>query len=442
MATKKKVRSVSKAKPNAKVAARSTAKNARAPARAPNRAKGAKTKALSGMRVLDCATYIAGPYCATILAEFGADVIKIEMPGVGDLARKLGTQTPVGDTLIWLSEARNKKSLTLNLKNKAGAQTLKELVRHADVLVENFQPGTLEAWGLGWKTLKRINPRLVMVRISAYGQTGPLSPRPGFGRIANAFGGISYLAGFPDRPPVTPGSATLADYMSGLYGAIGAFVALQALERTGKGQVVDIGLYESIFRILDELAPAYHYKGYVRQRMGPGTVNVVPHSHYPTQDGRWVAIACTNDKIFARLAAIMGRADVAGEGKWGTIRQREADRAAVDAFVTDWTKQLTRGALIGKCDVGQVPCGPVYAIDEIFDDPQYVARENIKIVKESRVPGATEFAVPNVVPRLTDTPGSVEWLGPALGAHTEAVLKDWLAMSAAKIAKLRAAGAI
>ena len=440
MATKKKVRSISKAKPSAKVSPRSTVKKARAPAQKPSRAKGAK--ALSGLRVLDCATYIAGPYCATILAEFGADVIKIEMPGVGDLARKLGTQTPAGDTLVWLSEARNKKSLTLNLKNEAGARTLKQLVKHADVLVENFQPGTLESWGLGWKTLKRINPRLVMVRISAYGQTGPLSPRPGFGRIANAFGGISYLAGFPDLPPVTPGSATLADYMSGLYGAIGAFVALQALERTGKGQVVDIGLYESIFRILDELAPAYHYKGYVRQRMGPGTVNVVPHSHYPTQDGRWVAIACTNDKIFARLAAIMSRADVAGDGKWGTIRQREADRAAVDAFVTDWTKQLTRGELISKCDEGQVPCGPVYAIDEIFDDPQYRARENIKLVKESRVPGATEFAVPNVMPRLTETPGAVEWLGPALGAHTEAVLKDWLAMSAAQIAKLRVAGAI
>ncbi len=401
-----------------------------------------KTKALSGLRVLDCATYIAGPYCATILAEFGAEVIKIEMPGVGDMARKLGTQTPVGDTLVWLSEARNKKSLTLNLKHKEGARILKQLVKHADVLVENFQPGTLEAWGLGWKTLKRLNPRLVMVRISAYGQTGPLSPRPGFGRIANAFGGISFLAGFPDRPPVTPGSATLADYLSGLYGAIGTFVALQALDRTGRGQVVDIGLYESIFRILDELAPAYHYQGTVRQRMGPGTVNVVPHSHYPSIDGRWVAIACTNDKIFARLAAVMGCPEVAGDGKWGTIQQREADRAAVDAFVTAWTKQLTRGAIISQCDAGEVPCGPVYAVDEIFTDPQYQARENIKIMKETRIPGATEFAVPNVVPRLTDTPGVVEWLGPALGAHTEAVLKDWLAMSAVQVAKLRAQGAL
>jgi crotonobetainyl-CoA:carnitine CoA-transferase CaiB-like acyl-CoA transferase len=426
------------------VKVRSTARRntpARAKSKSP-RALAKSNQALDGLRVLDCATYIAGPYCATIFAEFGAEVIKIEMPGVGDMARKLGTQTPVGDTLVWLSEARNKKSLTLNLKNKAGAQVLKQLVKHADVLIENFQPGTLESWGLGWQTLRRINPRLVMVRISAFGQTGPLSPRPGFGRIANAFGGISYLAGFPDRPPVTPGSATLADYLSGIYGAIGAFVALQALERTGKGQVVDIGLYESIFRILDELAPAYHYKGTIRQRMGPGTVNVVPHSHYPTQDNRWVAIACTNDKIFARLAVLMGCPQVAGAGKWGTIQQREADRAAVDAFVTEWTMRFSRGDLIGKCDSGEVPCGPVYAIDEIFEDPQFKARENIKMVKESRIPGATEFAVPNVMPRLTGTPGKLEWLGPALGAHTEAVLKGWLSMSAANIAKLRAAGAI
>jgi len=402
----------------------------------------ATRKALAGLKVLDCATYIAGPYCATILGEFGAEVIKVEMPGTGDLCRKLGTQTPAGDTLVWLSEARNKHSVTINFKHPDGVKTLKAMVKQADVMVENFQPGTLERWGLGWETLRRINPRLVMVRISAFGQTGPLSPRPGFGRIANAFGGISYLAGFPDRPPVTPGSATLADYMSGLYGAIGAFVALQARDRTGKGQVVDIGLYESIFRILDELAPAYHYKGYKRERMGPGTVNVVPHSHYPTKDGRWVAIACTNDKIFARLANLMGRPEVAGEGKWGTIRQRDADRAAVDAFVTEWTLRYDRGALIGLCDGGEVPCGPVYAVDEIFADPHYAARENIKRVKETRIPGATEFMVPNVVPRLTGTPGSIEWLGPALGAHTEAVLKRWLKLSKAEIARLREAGAI
>ena len=398
--------------------------------------------ALKGIRVLDCATFIAGPYCATFLAEFGAEVVKVEMPGVGDPTRKFGTPTPCGDSLVWLSEGRNKKSLTINFKNAEGAALLKKLVEKADVLVENFQPGTFEGWGLGWEELKKHNPKLVMVRISAYGQTGPYSPRPGFGRIANAFGGISFLAGYPDRPPVTPGSATLPDYLSGMYGAMGALVALRAREHTGLGQVIDIGLYESIFRILDELAPAYHYKGLVRQRMGPGTVNVVPHSHYPTRDERWIAIACTSDKIFARLAEVMGRTELAGEGIWGKTAQREADRAAVDALVGTWTSQHTRDEVLAKCSAGEVPCGPLYAIDEIFEDPQYRARENIAFITEPRVPGKNTFAVPNVMPRLTGTPGRIDWLGQPLGSHTEAVLKDWVGLDSDAIAALKKAGAI
>ena len=398
--------------------------------------------ALKGIRVLDIATFIAGPYCATFLAEFGAEVVKVEMPGTGDPTRKFGTPTPCGDSLVWLSEGRNKKSLTINFKNPQGAALLRKLVERADVLVENFQPGTLEGWGLGWEELKKHNPRLVMVRISAYGQTGPYSPRPGFGRIANAFGGISFLAGYPDRPPVTPGSATLPDYLSGMYGAMGALVALRAREHSGVGQVVDIGLYESVFRILDELAPAYHYKGTVRQRMGPGTVNVVPHSHYPTSDERWIAIACTSDKIFARLADVMGRPELAGTGIWGTVMQRETDREAVDALVGAWTGRHTREQILALCSAGEVPCGPLLSIDEIFEDPQYRARDNIAFITEPRVPGKNQFAVPNVMPRLSGTPGRIDWLGPPLGSHTEDVLKDWAGLGPDEIAALRTAGAI
>jgi succinyl-CoA:(S)-malate CoA-transferase subunit B len=394
---------------------------------------------MQGVRVLDCATFIAGPACATILGEFGAEVIKAELPGIGCPLRKFGTITPTGDSLLWLSEGRNKQSLTLDLRKPEGVAVMQDLVAKSDVLVENFQPGTLERWGVGYEALAAINPKLVMVRISAYGQTGPYRDRPGFGRIANAFGGISFLAGYPDRPPVTPGSATLPDYMSGLYGALGALFALRVAERTGKGQVVDIGLYESIFRILDELAPAYALKGFVRQRMGPGTVNVVPHSHYPTKDGRWIAIACTNDKIFERLAILMRRPDVAGEGKWGTIARREAERAEVDGFVADWTRQHDRDALMTLCEQGQVPCGPVYAIDEIFDDPHYAARGNIATVEHS---GAGTLKIPAVVPRLTETPGRIASLGPALGEHTESILRDLLGMSAEEIKKLRAAKAV
>jgi len=397
------------------------------------------TQALQGCRVLDVATFLAGPFCATQLGEFGADVIKIELPGVGDATRRFGTMHECGDTLPWLSESRNKKCITLDLRKPDGVVLLKRLVAQADVLVENFQPGTMEKWGLGWDVLSEVNPRLIMVRISGFGQTGPYKDRPGFGRIGNAFGGLSFLAGYPDRAPVTPGSATIPDYLSGLYGALGTLLALQAREKTGRGQVVDIGLYESIFRILDELAPAFAYKGYVRQRMGPGTVNVVPHSHYPTKDNRWIAIACTSDKIFERLAIAMGRPELAAPDRWGTIAARERDRAIVDDTVAIWTAQFNRDDLMRKCESEQVPCGPVYAIDEIFEDPHYAARENILRMKDPR---AGDLAVPNLVPRLSDTPGRVNWLGPELGSHNEEIYKGLLGLDDAELERLKGAGVV
>ena len=399
----------------------------------------ARVLPLEGVRVIDVSTFISGPFATTQLAEFGAEVIKLELPVVGDPLRKFGTVTPNGDTLPWLSECRNKKSATLDLRKPEGAELLKRMCAEADILVENFQPGTMEKWGIGWDVLHAINPRLIMVRISGYGQTGPYSGRPGFGRIGNAFGGLSYLAGYPDRPPVTPGSATIPDYLSGMYGAMGAMLAMEARRKTGRGQVVDIGLYEPVFRILDELAPAFQHKGYVRERMGPGTVNVVPHSHYPTKDSRWIAIACTSDKIFARLAEAMGAPELANDGKWGTIRQREAARAEVDAYVGAWTSSLTRDDLLQTCEEAQVPCGPVYAIDEIFEDPQYKARGNILTMQDPRI---GELAIPNLVPRLSETPGEVKWLGPAMGEHNGEIYRDWLKLSDAEMEALTAARVI
>lgn len=389
---------------------------------------------LDGVRVVDVSSFLAGPFCSTQLAEFGAEVIKLELPIVGDPLRKFGSVTECGETLPWLSECRNKKSATLDLRKPEGAALLKRMVADADILVENFQPGTLEKWGLGWDVMQEVNPRLIMVRISGFGQTGPYKGRPGFGRIGNAFGGLSFLAGYPDRPPVTPGSATIPDYLAGLYGAFGALLAMQAREKTGKGQVVDIGLYEPIFRILDELAPSFQLNGYIRQRMGPGTVNVVPHSHYPTKDGRWIAIACTSDKIFSRLATAMGVPEWAGDGKWGTVKQREAERAIVDEYVGNWTAQYTRDELQAICERNEVPFGPVYGIDEIFQDPQYAARENILTVKDARV---GELAIPNVVPRLTDTPGGVKWLGPSMGEHNDEVYRGWMQLDQAEIDRLK-----
>ncbi|MFZ0848027.1 MAG: CoA transferase [Hyphomicrobiaceae bacterium] len=394
---------------------------------------------LQGIRVLDVSSFLAGPFCATQLGEFGAEVIKIELPKVGDALRKFGTITKAGDGLLFLQESRNKKAATLDLRKPEGAEILKRLVSQTDVLVENFQPGTMEKWGLGWNVLQAHNPKLVMVRISGFGQSGPYSPRPGFGRIGNAFGGLSYLAGYPDRPPVTPGSATIPDYLAGLYGALGVMYALRARDMTGRGQFIDIGLYEPIHRILDELTAAYHHGGVVRERMGPGTVNVAPHSHYPTKDGKWIAIACTSDKIFARLAELLREPDLAGEGRWGNVKDRVKDRENVDAWVTRWTEKHTLDELMKLCDSVDVPYGPVNSIAEIFEDPQYKARENIMFFKDPRI---GEIAMPNVCPRLSDTPGTIEWLGPALGEHNDEIYKGLLGMSDRELGVLRYKGVI
>jgi crotonobetainyl-CoA:carnitine CoA-transferase CaiB-like acyl-CoA transferase len=395
--------------------------------------------ALAGLRVLDIGTFIAAPYAATIMAEFGADVLKIELPGIGDHARRLGTPTEAGDALVWLSEARNKKSVCLDLRTPDGAELFKSLVAISDVVCENFQAGTLERWGLGWDVLSAINPKLILLRVSGYGQTGPYANRPCFGRIANAFGGISFLSGEPDRPPAQPGSATLADYMAGLYGALAVQLALQARERTGKGQVIDIALYEAIFRILDEVAPAYDRFGFVRRREGAETPIVVPHSHYPTADERWIAIACTNDKIFGRLADCIGRPDLKDDPRYATNKARIERRGEVNGIVADWTRTMPRDEVLARCSAAEVPCGPDYAIDEISQDPHYAARENILRFADPR---AGTVAIPNVVPRMNGTPGKVRWLGPSLGAHTDEVLRDWLGLDAARIAELRDKGAV
>ena len=397
---------------------------------------------LHGVRVLDLGNFLAGPFCATVLAEFGAEVIKVEQPGVGDPLRRFGTMTEAGDTMIWLSEARNKKFVTLDLRTPRGREICLDLVARSDIVVENFRPGVLERWNLGYDQLNAVTPRVVMVRISGYGQTGPYRLRPGFARIAHAFSGLVHLAGEPGRTPVIPGSTSLADYMAGVWGALGAMMALRERDTNGRGQYIDIGLYEAMFRFLDEIAPAYDANGFIREPQGADTINVVPHSHYPTSDERWIAIACTSDKIFARFAEVMGRPELAGDGIWGTVAQREADREAVDALVGAWTGRHTREQILALCSAGEVPCGPLLSIDEIFEDPQYRARDNIAFITEARVPGKNQFAVPNVMPRLSGTPGRIDWLGPPLGSHTEDVLKDWAGLGPDEIAALRTAGAI
>ncbi len=394
---------------------------------------------LSGVRVLDIATFLAGPFCATIMGDFGADVIKVEHPRAGDPLRGFGTPTDCGDTFAWLSEARNKRCMTLDLRHPEGADLFRRMVAEADVLVENFRPGTLEKWGFGWEVLHAINPKLVMLRISAYGQTGPLRGKPGFARIAHGFSGLSHLAGEPGRPPVVPGSTSLADYMSGVWGCLGVMMALRQVTQTGQGQVVDIGLYESIFRMLDEIAPVYAAHGTVRERMGADVPAVVPHGHWCTRDGRWVALACSSDKIFARFAVAIDRPELAGDGPYGTTARRLAAREAVNRLVADWVGGLDYEALMAECNRFDVPCGPINSIADIFEEPQFKARGNLMQVEDPRI---GPVVLPAGVPRLSDTPPTLRHTGRAMGADTDEVLGSLLGLDAGAIARLREVGAI
>jgi crotonobetainyl-CoA:carnitine CoA-transferase CaiB-like acyl-CoA transferase len=389
---------------------------------------------LDGVRVLDIATFVAAPFCGTIMAEFGAEVIKIEQPGEGDSLRRFGTMTDSGDTLVWLSEARNKKSVTLDLRTPEGADLFRQLVASADVVLENFRPGTMEKWGLGYASLAEINPRLVMLQVSAYGQTGPLRDKPGFARIAHAFSGLAYLAGEPGRPPVVPGSTSLADYMSGLFGAVGVLMALRHAERTGEGQSIDIALYESIFRVLDELAPAYDKFGYQRERMGPDTVNVVPHSHYETRDGAWVALACSNERMWERLCKAMARPDLITDPRYSSTRQRDVHRNEVNGIVAAWARGIDADTLLAVCDANEAPASKLLNIADIFENPQYAARENLRTIDDPRV---GRLVLPGPLPRMSRTPSELRTAGPELGSSNAAIYGDLLGLDAEMLADLK-----
>jgi crotonobetainyl-CoA:carnitine CoA-transferase CaiB-like acyl-CoA transferase len=389
---------------------------------------------LDGVRILDIATFIAAPFAATVLSEFGAEVIKIENPQGGDNWRRYGTKTDRdGDTLAWLTEARNKTSIGLDFRTPEGVEIFKELVAVSDVICENFRPGTMEKWGLGWDVLSKINPKIVMLRVSGYGQTGPYKERPGFARIAQGFGGLTYLAGMPDGPPVTPGSTSLADYATGLYGAVGILLALRSCEQTGKGQYIDLGLYESIFRFLDELVPAYAKEGTVRHREGMGTRLACPHGHFQTGDDKWVSIACTSDRMFARLCHVLGKPELAEPDRYQTSAQRLADRDFIEGTVSAFTTAYPMLKVIELCSNGGVPCGAINSIADIFEDEQFAARENLLRMQD---PVIGEVVVPNVIPKLSETPGRVTHLGPAFKDGTDRIFGELLGLPPERIQAL------
>ncbi len=390
---------------------------------------------MSGIRVIDLGTFLAGPYAASMLGEFGAEVFKVEHPVAGDPMRRFGTPTKRHDaTLAWLTEARNRKSVTIDLRQKEGVQLFLRLIEKSDVLIENFRPGTMEEWGLSWKELSAANPGLVYLRVSGYGQTGPYRRRSGFAHIAHAFGGLSYLAGFPGETPVVPGTAPLSDYISSVYGAIGILLALRHREKTGRGQIVDIAIYEAVFRQLDEIAASYGLFGKVRERQGAGSFVAVPHGHFRTKDDKWIAIACTTDKMFERLAEAMKQPELASSALYGPQRQRLAARDEVNRLVIEWVGALDRDDVMQRCLDCEVPVGKLNSIADIFADEHFQARGNLVRVEEE---GLGEVVVPNVVPTLSATPGRITNLGPPLGNATYEVMRELLGIAAEDIKRLR-----
>lgn len=393
---------------------------------------------LEGLTALDLATFVAAPFCCTLLGEFGAEVIKVEQPGVGDDLRRLGRASADGPSYMWLVEARNKKSITCNLRHPEGQALVKRLAVSTDVVAENFRPGTLERWHLGWEDLHAANRGLVLVRISAFGQSGPERERPGFGRIAAAVSGASYVTGHPDRPPVPPGTPTIPDYLAGVMGAFGALAAIHHRARTGEGQVVDVALYEPLLRMLDEVLPAFAAEGHVRERIGSGTEYVVPHNHYQARDGRWIAIACTNDRMFERLAGAMR--DPALLADFASVKTRIARRAEVDGRVQAWVGARPADEALAILERAEVPSSPVNSVRDLFADPQVAARDNILSATTAL---GTLVRMAGIVPKLSVTPGRVDTLGPQEpGAHNEEIYGGRLGLGRQALAELRARGVI
>jgi formyl-CoA transferase len=413
--------------------------------------------ALTGLRVLELGQLIAGPFAGAMLAGFGAEVIKVEPPGLGDPLRRW-RKLHEGTSLWWRSMARNKRSLVVDLREAAGRALIRELVATGtiDVIVENFRPGRMEQWGLGWADLQALDPRLIMVRISGYGQTGPRAQAPGFANIAEAVGGLRYLSGEPGRPPVRAG-VSLGDTISGLHAAFGALAAVRARDGgpgqpgTGRGQVVDVALSESVFNMLESLLPEYSLLGHVRERSGSKLEGIVPTGTYPCLPGepekttggagedRWIAIGANSDSMFARLMRAIGRPELADDPKLRHNDGRVAHEALLDEAIASWTGQHTVEHALAVLEAAEVAAGPIQSIADITRDPQFLARGMFEAVT---LPGGERLDIPAIVPKLSATPGETRWIGPGLGEHTDELLTRLLGYDTARLAELAAAGVI
>ncbi|WP_417420799.1 CaiB/BaiF CoA transferase family protein [Halomonas sp.] len=391
---------------------------------------------LQGLKVLELGQLIAGPFATKLLGEFGADVIKIEPPGTGDPLRKW-RMIEDGTSLWWHVQTRNKRSVALDLRSEEGQALVRQLAAEADVVVENFRPGTLESWGLGWEALSTLNPRLIMVHISGYGQTGPYRDKPGFGVIGEAMGGLRYLTGQPDEPSVRVG-VSIGDSLSALYAVIGTLLALQERNRSGLGQEIDVALYESVFAMMESLLPEFDASGHVREPSGSALPGITPSNAYRCLNGDYVLIAGNGDSIFKRLMGVIGREDLANDPALAHNDGRSQQAAMIDAAIEAWTLERPRDAILQALDDARVPAGYPYTAEDIAVDPHYLAREMIQTFTR---PNGQPLKVPGVLPKLSATPGRLGNGGPSLGQHTDDVL-DELGIDQETRTKLRQAGII
>lgn len=398
---------------------------------------------LEGVRILELGQILAGPFATALLAWFGAEVIKLEPPNLGDPLRKL-RKLHEGASLWWYILGRNKKCITLNLRDPRGQQLVKQLVGKVDVVLENFKPGTLEKWGLGYEELKALNPRVIMARISGYGQTGPYASRPGYANVAEGFSGLRYVTGFPDRPPARP-NLSMGDTLAGLHAALGILLALYHRDcrgdakGTGQGQVVDVAIYEACFNLMEALIPEYDKLGVIRERQGAKISGIVPTNTYPTKDGKYIIIGGNGDSIYKRLMTAAGRADLAHDPQLAHNEGRVEREPEIDAALEAWTRAHTYDELHAALEQAAVPNGPIYSAADIVNDPHYQARGMFEEVELGA--GAT-VKLPTFAPKLSATPGGTEWIGPELGAHNGEVYGGLLGMSEEELAQLQAEGVI
>ncbi len=397
---------------------------------------------LGGLRVLELGSLIAGPFATRIMAEFGAEVIKVERPGTGDPLRSWRYVDPRTETSLWWAiQSRNKKLVTLDLGHPDGLDLAKRLAAESDILVENFKPGTLEKLGLGWEVLHEVNPRLILVRVSGYGQTGPYKDRPGFANIGEAMGGLRHVTGEPDRPPVRTG-ISLGDSLASLYAVIGALTAVHARDvrgTGGEGQVVDVALYEAVFSLMESMVPEFDVAGVVRERTGAALPGITPSNSYCSGDGSYVAIGANSDAIFKRLMSVIGRPELGEDPRYGTNADRTEHAEELDELIEEWTERHTLEKILRILEEADVPAGPIYTVEDIMGDEQYEARE---MLLEAEVEGVGPVRMPGLVPKLSETPGAVEWYGGALGAHNEEVYGGLLGLPAEEIGRLAEEGAI